>query len=229
MFTDQEIKPDTRPVITVIAPGHEFLLKYFDRYFDRRVVTDVSDDTSADLPVIVVGSAYDEVSSVMPESQSPQREVITLLLPEVVGTGMNGPVMRLARGLARGTLCKIKDNTAVWSVIHAVDVPRFADEVMKFLSSQKRHTVSKKPFLLTPNPTKVSDLIDALAHRMAHKRVFTIKPRWARLLYGKRLYDLLTRDRIPAKAESDRDTYPDFDYTDPVEYLTTHIYDDESL
>lgn len=130
-------------------------------------------------------------------------------------------MMRIARGVSRGTMLIIKDNKAVWSVIHATDVARAAKTVAE-------SPIENPDFVIAANPVSVSDMISALGRRIKDKRVGSISPRWARALYGKQLYDLLTTDCVVDTAPFCA-AFPDFRFVNPAEYLTTHVYDHESL
>lgn len=225
MFTEEDLKPDTRPVMAVCAPCHGFLLKYLDREFDRRI-TDVPEDAARGSTAVILTGVENvdngQIDEFRNKCASKGLPVITLRLPQfVLGTGMNGELMRVARGVSRGTMLLIKDNKAVWSVIHATDVARAAKAVADA-------RVNSADFVVSAEPVAVNDLIAALGRRIKDKRVGSISPRWARALYGGQLYDLLTKDYTVGTAAF-CSAFPEFRFVNPAEYLTTHVYDNESL
>lgn len=226
MFLEEEIKPDKRPVMAVFAPGREFLLKYFDREFDMRVTTNPAEAEKSSVAVAVLAydeSALPDLEDFIDKCKANGIRIIQLRVPQIIGTGMNGDLMRLARGVARGTMFKIKENEAKWAVIHATDIARAACMV-------SQNTDSDMEFFLSGVAVPVSELLDALGFRIKNKRVGTLSPRWAKILYGRDLFKLLTTDRLAAKECSVFDeAYPDFHFLNPAEYLTTHVYDNESL
>ena len=224
MFLQEEIIPDSRPFMAVHAPEHPFLLKYFDRCFDMRITDkpDMVETPSIAFVVLRVDSDLtDETHRFIDKCKKCGLPVVTLRVPPVIGTGMDGIPMRLARGVARGTMMKIKDNGAVWSLIHATDVAKAAKAVTGDAKSENT-------FVIAADPIQVNDFIEALGHRIKDKRVATISPRWARILYGRKLYDILTTDKI-IDTSAFKAAFPDFEFVNPAEYLTSHVYDDESL
>lgn len=226
MFNEEIEKPDTRPALAVCAPGREFLTKYFDREFDRRIVNTPAQADDTTLPAFIVtsadGSQTDAESAFAETCRQAGLRPLTLRVPHVIGTGMNGLMMTLARGVARGTMLRIRDNKTELSVIHATDIARAA----KALAEAERDVVST--VTLSAPPTDMNALVEALGVRIKDKRVGTIAPRWARILYGRSLYNELT-----TSATADTSVFesicPDFRFADPVEYLKTHVYDNESL
>lgn len=224
MFIDQELIPDKRPFMAVSAPGRDFILKYFDRQFDRRITNDPDEAEKGSPAVLIVDpdeAPGEEVGIFADKARRGGHRLVTVSVRDVIGTGMTGLMMRLARGVARGTLMKIRDNAARWSVTHAVDVARAAEALCRKGEDDLVVTVSA-------DPVSLSDLVDALGVRIKDKRVGVIAPRWARILYGADYYGLLTSDRI-ADASEFRAMFPDFIFNDPTQYLTTHVYDNDSL
>lgn len=207
--------------MVIFAPAHQFLYKYFDRAFDREIVeTPVKNDLPA---VIITAEGAADTSELQTFRKSCHElglRLITLHVPAVIGTGMGSPTIDLVRNIARGTLFKIKDNSARWSLIHAVDVP----EAVKYIlanNTSDNHILQGKNYA-------VNDLIDALAFRMNNRKVGTVSDKWGRVLHSKRLYQLMTGDMLTS-AVSPSEQLEGFDYTDVTEYLKTHVYDDESL
>lgn len=224
MFVEETVVADKRPFLAVAAPRHEFVLKYFDRAFDRRI-TGNPEEADGDMPAFVLldkDAGTESVKDFLARCGRLGRRVVILRVPAaVVGTGMGDPVMRLARGVARGTMMKIRDNAAVLSVIHAVDIANVALHVA-------RNRPESAEYAVTAPPVRVNDLLDALSFRIKNKAVSTVSPRWARILYGARLYGELTADAV-MDGSSFAETFPDFTFINPVEYLKSHEYDNESL
>lgn len=210
--------------MAVFAPEREFLYKYFDRCFDMRV-TEVPDEADKDTCAIVVTGVRDaENPKVIDFMDGCARRGLTCLhlrVPYVVGTGMGGLMMRMARGVSQGTVMRIKDNETEWSVIHATDV---ASAAKCFADKPSPHT----DYVVSASPVKVNDLVTAFGVRMKNKHIGCLSRRWARLLSGKSLYKAMVTDQIVDTQQFATD-YPDFVFANPVVYLETHNYGDDSL
>lgn len=151
-----------------------------------------------------------------------------LRLPPVVGTGMEGILRKLVNGIYRGSVVHIEGNDARRSVIHAVDVARAAR-----LVAGKAGTYNVTD---GTDPT-VDELIEALAHRLDDKRVFTVGAKRARrmALLGRvlpvamnpQLYGWMTTTLTFDSSRLRRDT--GFEPQSVVDYLMTHDYDESSL
>ncbi len=146
-------------------------------------------------------------------------EVATVLeCPNIVGTGMSGLPMKIAGKILNGTYCHVKGNEARLSTIHAVDV---AQAVRLSLGTVGR-------FIVTDGDgPSVHDFAEALAFRINQKRIYTIKPFWAKFMLTGSLFDELTVDRL-LDGNAFKESF-DFKPVPVVEYLRTHVYDDESL
>ena len=220
----EEIKPDNRPFLAVYAPGREFLYKYFDRDFDCRITSDPF-EVSSPFPAILISGIDDEQSSEKQDEfvkncREKELVLIHLRVPDVIGTGMGGLMLRMARGVARGTLMLIKGNEAKRSVIHATDITKAA----KKISLERKEA----EFVISAPSIPVNDLIDALSYRIKNKRIGTVSSKWAKFLYGKTMFDQLTVDKVVNTKEFEQ-AFQDFVFVNPAEYLKTHIYDNESL
>lgn len=202
--------PTPQPTKTLLAlcPDAEFMVKYLAAAFGEqwRVITRPEDDADIDAAVMISstdiydvteGGGYAEDTPLKADSPMVRDEAMyadfcrrrdlpcLILRPaNIVGTGMTGLPMRMARGIARGTLMHIRDNSAALSVVHALDVARLSVELQDAPGIYN---------LTDGRDTTVDALIDALAHRLNDKSVGTLRPRWARWLYGRRYYDRLTR------------------------------------
>ena len=227
MFINEEIRPDSRPFIAVLAPGLEFILKYFDRHFDRRVSDNpaMADSGSTAFVVLPADGSQDNndnVSTFCQQCSEKGLKVITLRVPLAIGTGMNGLAMRIARHVAKGSMFRIKENNAVWSVIHASDIPKAAQTIaLNPLNGETSYTIS-------PDPVPFNSLLDALAFRIKNKHLTSLSSKWARILYNKSFFTTLTSDNT-VDASDFANAYPDFKFADPTIYLTTHVYDNDSL
>lgn len=241
--------PTPQPTKTLLAlcPGVEFMVKYLAGAFGEqwRVITRPEEGTHVDAAVMISstdiydvaeGRDLDEDAPLKAESPLARDEAMfaeycrrhalpcLILRPaNIVGTGMTGLPMRMARGVARGTLMHIGGNSANISVVHAMDVARLSVEMQ---SAPGIYNVTDG------TDTTVDAFIEALAHRIKDKNVGTLRPRWARWLYGRRYYDTLTRtltfdtSRLRRALEaSGRDTA----MTNVVQRLNTHQYGQDDI
>ena len=239
--------PQPDKTLLALCPGAEFMVKYLAGAFGEqwRVITRPEDGVNIDAAVmlsstdvydVTEGSGYAEDTTLKADSPLVRDEVMyadfcrrrdlpcLILRPaNIVGTGMTGLPMRMARGIARGTLMHIRDNSATLSVVHALDVARLSVELQEapgiYNLTDGRHTA-------------VDALIDALAHRLGDKRVGTLRPRWARWLYGRRYYGILTRSLTfdssavrSALTAAGRST----EMIDVIQRLNTHRYGQDDI
>ncbi len=195
---------DLRPKLKVTAPGREFVLPYVER----------------ELPgykIISEGTADCCVNIVEPGADSAGGETV-LVCPNIVGTGMTGLPMEIARRIAGGSYFHISGNEARLSTVHAVDVAKAVSLVL--------HTPGV--YLLTDgyNPT-YAEFAEALAWRIKQKRIFTVSPFWSRWLMNRAFRRIVTTDSVLDGSEF----INRFGFKPNVvtEYLRTHVYDDESL
>lgn len=238
----------------VFVPGKRFLAPYLGRVFEEEtmIVDDkVSDGipetvkyavmiSDTDIYLVKSGEHITEDAPVDTDSEffaaentfvdwcnSRDIRYFILRCANIVGTGMDGLPMRLARGIDRGLLCHIEGNEARISVVHAVDVAQAArivsDRATEGVVFEK--TVAN---MTDGTETPVDDLIDALAFRMNDKKVFKMGRKLARLIYGKSYFDILTTTKTfdDSRAISVTEGMPLHKVT---EYLRTHVYNDESL
>ena len=200
----------TKPRLKIIAPGIEFLLPYVERQLPDY---DVTADEAVDCDVATYITDDPEAGFSDKAAQAP-----VLVCPNIVGTGMHGLPMEMAVRINRGTYFHIKDKSAKLSTVHATDVAR---AVALTLGRPGRYVVTDGT-----TPT-YDDLAEAIAVRLGHKRIFTLKERWARFIMSSRLVDIVTTDNVvePGEGEAVEGLVP----TPVTEYLRTHVYDDESL
>lgn len=158
---------------------------------------------------------------------------LRLSLPAVVGTGMRGQLMDMARGINAGWYFNIGGDRSRMSVIHAVSV---ATAVRLAVKSGDY----AGDWLLTDglDPLR-SDVAAALACRLGQKRIYTMPMKWHKILarlgdklrfmpYSTARLNAMTRDAIKAGLTF-ADVCPDWHPVDTVDYLKTHDYSDETF
>lgn len=145
-------------------------------------------------------------------------EAAGFFCPNIVGTGMTGKPMEIAKAIAGGRLYHIAGNEARISTIHASDVAR---AIALAYNSSSNHTVTD-----LSDPT-YEQLAEALTTRIDGRRIYKLKRIWTRFLMPSKLIALITTDDLA----DGKDFAAEFSFspTPVVKYVTTHIYDDESL
>jgi nucleoside-diphosphate-sugar epimerase len=189
--------------------------------------------SSTDIYDVTEGINYDEQTPVKADSVFAKNEhtftelcaakgvtPTILRCANTIGTGMNGLPMRLARGIARGTLMNVKDNDAVINTVHATDVARIAR-----LLSANGGTYN----VTSGHDTRVVDLINALAYRIKNKDVFTVGEKWARIIYGKTYYNQMTTTLTFNNMRMVHALPGDMELTDVTVYLKNHDYSNDDI
>lgn len=197
-----------KPTLRVIAAGCGFVMPYIIR--EMAAFEIVGDGEAADFTVFIT---QDE--SRLSEKPS---GAAGLYCPNIVGTGMTGKPMELAKAIARGRLYHIAGNGARISTVHATDVARAVALVYR---CGGHHTVTD-----LADPT-FEELAEALAVRLDSRRIYRLKRRWARFLMTRELIDMITTNDL-ANGSAFAAEFG-FTPTPVTEYLRTHVYDDESL
>ena len=193
--------------LRIVTPDSEFVLPYIERELpDVELV-----DADADITVFIT-------QDINQLSHRPDETAVALHCPNIVGTGMSGKPMKMARAIASGNYYHIQGKEARLSTVHATDV---AKAVALALHSPGVYTVTD-----LCDPTYDS-LADALAHRIKDRRIYTLKGLWAKLLMSPSLRRMVSTDYT--HDGSDFASRFDFKPVSVVEYLMTHVYDDESL
>ncbi|MBQ7211827.1 MAG: NAD-dependent epimerase/dehydratase family protein [Muribaculaceae bacterium] len=158
---------------------------------------------------------------------------LTVLRPVmVVGTGMTGQLMTMARGIDRGTYFNIKGNTARRSVVHAIDVAR----AVRLLAEAG----ASGAFNVTDGvDSSLIDLAEAFAVRIKGKRIADVPARWIRLaarfgdlLKGHFPIDSSRLDKITKTLTFDSSRLRaaiEWQPIDVVDYLRTHDYENDGL
>lgn len=228
-----------RKRLWVNAPSAAFVIPYFEREFDGfEVVTEPDRPfdhavmvSTTDIYNAAAGSGHDEstpelLSHPMRRAEDDFRRTCSengvpptvLRCPHIVGTGMTGLPREMVNKIWRGSFFHIKGVDEHLSVIHASDIAAAA-----------RATLDSGLTLIATDGADPSydQLAEALSYRLGHKRIFTIGERWARFRYSSALYNILTN----TLTYSSQKLQSEFGFTPtPVcQYLTTHIYDDDSL
>ena len=156
---------------------------------------------------------------------------LTILRPAmVVGTGMTGQLMKMARGIDNGTYFNIKENAAQRSLVHAIDVARTA-RIASAVGGTFNLTDGNDPLII--------DLAEALAFRIKGKRIPTISLRRVRLaarfgdfLRGHFPIDSKRLDKLTRSLTFDSSRLRaaiDWQPIDVVNYLRTHDYENDGL
>jgi nucleoside-diphosphate-sugar epimerase len=222
--------------------NNEYLAPYLEQECSKYdIVYDIAGErayvavmlSSTDIYDVSEGMNYDEntpikENSIFAKKEKEFRQLCAdkgmkptiLRCANVIGTGMNGFAMRLARGIARGTLFNIKENEAVLSVVHALDVARVA-----LLLADRGETYNVSNGI----DTTVVDLIDALSHRVKNKQVFKLGAKWARLLYGNDYYGQMTTSLTFNNIRMVHALPDDMQFVDVVEYLKNHDYTNDKI
>lgn len=199
---------EPRKRVLLMAQGREFLVPYLEREMP-------------DCEFVNCGSHDYAVCIISPDESIPAdlpAEATVLRCPNIVGTHMTGFPRLLAEAIAEGRYFHLLRNEARLSTIHATDV---AQAVRLSLGTPGQYTVTD-----LDDPT-YRDFTDALAHRIKDKRILTIRVPWLKFLLAKSIRKVVTED----KTVSGRDFAEKFNFkpTPVVQYLHTHVYDDESL
>lgn len=236
--------------IWIFAPQSQYVMPYMERclspYYELCSEEDGRDRlymavmiSSVQIYDVTSGTSYNELTPIDPESPwnyLEQRFIsicdrrgippVILRCASIVGTGMNGSVMDLVRGLNRGLVRHILPATGTRrSLVHAVDLPEIIRELANVLPKDEKSPVI---YNVTDGvETDVDYLIEALAHRLNDKRISTVKHRWSRLLMGSANYRYLTTTLTFSNAR----LMNEIQYIPTVvtDYLLTHTYDHDSL
>jgi nucleoside-diphosphate-sugar epimerase len=240
MSDDNLAKP--LPKVFLYAPGCEFVLPYVERELpDREVVTDMAAATDCVAAVMVSSvdayqrngddvitedTALTEHSEIIDVEQTFRRRcseqrlaAVILRCPPIVGTGMTGLMRLLAEDIAAGRFFRVNgDDEARLSVVHAVDI---AQAVRLTLGQGGEYIVADGH-----NPS-VTELSDALAHRISDKRILIARNKWVSWMVSHKLNRQLAQ--CPLCSSQRLVNQFGFKPTSVVDYLRTHVYDENSL
>lgn len=195
--------------ITLYIPSLKFVIPYLQRELGEDYNLELGESKS-DYGVAILTPGE--------EDKAPEG-FLSLVCPNVVGTGMRGTPMEIAKGIASGQMYHIHGNETHISVIHAVDVARAARLALDCQGEK---------FTITDGePVNIDQLTDAIAFRVNQKRVLSTKPFWANFLMPSKLKKLVITDDVYEGSEFAARF--DFKPNRVVDYLLTHNYDEESL
>lgn len=197
--------------LRLLTPGCDFVRVYVERLVPG---IEIVDGPSCDFTVAV---ATDRASLDAVQAD------VKLLCATIIGTGMTGTGMTLAKAVADGKFMHIKGNEAIIDLVHAVDV---AQAVALTLGKPGQYTVTDG------RNHRIDDLADALAYRINDRRLYTVGPRWSRVLVMPWLRRLITADQLMPVAAGYKplgECVAEYAPVDVTDYLKTHVYDDESL
>ena len=225
------------------APRATFVLPYIER--ELADVELVDEPKVADMAVMLShvdiygqtdGELHDEDTKTRVQdwirleedfSESVNAPAIVLRTADIIGTGMNGFPMELAKMIASGRFFHFPDNEAHRSVIHASEIARAVAAIINKGISTGCHIYNLTDMV---HPT-VHDIAEALAFRMDNKRISTLSTRpqqWmGRKWYGRKLYALYTTSVTFDSSRFCKDF--DFQPVPTIEYMRTHVYDHDSL
>lgn len=224
--------------IVVIDDG--FLGKYIvrelsGRYsgFDDEVVaihlSDYSESTVCDIVVDATGSIEVFPRScrltVSLGSVPSANAAVRYALAAVVGTGMGGPLMEMARAISRGTYYHLKGDQTRLPVVHAVDVARAV------ALAAGGACVPGDYYLSDGRQPLVSDIAEGLAFRLGQKRIYTLPPKWMKLMAFAGLAKQIEFQSpdISQTLVSLADAVEEWRPVDTVEYLKTHDYGNDAF
>lgn len=249
---NNEAKARCKPVVAVYSPGKDFLLPYIEREFDgwetdgdffgamfeKRPVTFavmISDtsiynrteglDIAESEPCDSLSPFCTQEADFKEQCRAAGISYVILRTDNVIATGMTGFPRKLVNLVYRGFYFRIKGNEAVKSAVHGIDVARAARLACDAKADDVFNCTGSFAY-------PVDDIADALAWRISQKRIFPLRSRWARLIYGKRLYSSLTTpltfssEKLTSVLGLGSDANP---WTDIRTYLRDHVYDHASL
>ncbi|MDE5553904.1 MAG: hypothetical protein K2J10_01825 [Muribaculaceae bacterium] len=234
----EESNEDKRPALYLFTPLSTFVRPYFERLLpDYRITDEPGEAVSAvmissiDIYDVESGENFNELTPLKQDSEWAAAErtytetcadhslqPTILRCAPIVCTGMAGWPREMAEKIYRGTYLGVSGNEARRSVVHAVSLP---DAALTALNSGETFNVTD-----TIDPT-IPMLADAFAWRIAQKRIFSLKPKWYRLILGKKKFDAASRS-LTFSCEKLR-SRGDFNPVSTVDYLKTHVYDENSL
>ena len=175
------------PVLRIYTRNCEFVLPFIaEEMSDYRIEpTDCID--KADVSVIDPCSISSTGELVIDdiECYDSNKESLILCCPNIVGTGMTGLPMYLAKSIVRGTYFHFNDNLTRISTVHAIDVARAV-----------KTTIGEKGIFVVTDcmmPT-FYEFSEALAYRLNQKRILTLSSKWTRWIMGGKMKKILSKD-----------------------------------
>jgi nucleoside-diphosphate-sugar epimerase len=240
MSDDNLGKP--QPKLFLYAHDCEFVLPYVERELpDYQIVTDLESATdcvagvmvsSVDAyqrhgedvitegtPLVEQGDVIDRERAFAAKCSQQAIPAVILRCPAIIGTGMTGLMRKLAEDIASSRFFRVNgDDEAHLSVVHAVDI---AQAVRLTLGKQGEYIVADGC-----NPS-VTELSDALAHRISDKRILIARNKYLSWFVPNGLNRQLAA--CPQCSPQRLVDELGFQPTSVVNYLRTHVYDENSL
>lgn len=227
-------------IIAIIDDG--FLGKYVEKELERRFDDDVAKIVKLPLPSYDSGIACDVLIdtsgavknfpsgcpvTVSVGAMPSENAAMRFVLPVVIGTGMKGSALDMARSINRGTYYHVKgDDDRRAHVIHAVDVARAIGLAVAVDCRAGTY------FLTDGRNPLVSEIAEGLAHRLGQKRIYTLSPKWFRFMNKMGLAKKIEfspmemcRPAMPLLS----DAVDGWNPVDTVEYLKTHDYGNDDF
>lgn len=210
-----------------INPPAEFVYLSSTEVYGITSGTDITEENSLN-PTSPIGIAKEATEKLLNDWCNKYGIKLTILrLPLVIGTGMNGEAMDIAKRIYRGTYRHINGNMARQSVVHAKDVAEAAIRLSRYGGT----------FNLTDgnDPTKF-DFAEAIAHRLNDKKIFSMSDKRANLITKfNRFIPLATFNKKRLEAQTTTLTFSaqkafdllDWRPTNVVEYLNSNDYEND--
>jgi nucleoside-diphosphate-sugar epimerase len=230
------------PKVFIYAADCDFILPYVERELpDYQIVTDfdAASDCSAavmvssidaylrhgedviteDTPLAEQGEVIDRERAFSRKCSELSIPAVILRSPAIIGTGMTGLMRTLVEDIASSRFFRVNgDDEAHLSVVHAVDL---AQAVRLSLGKTGEYIVADGC-----NPS-VAELSDALAHRISDKRILIARNKYVSWLVPHKLNRQLAA--CPQCSPQRIIDQLGFNPTAVVDYLRTHVYDENSL
>lgn len=229
---------DTRPILYLFTPSRDFVRPYFERLMPDWRIADSPRDAQAAVMISSIGiydategRNFNELTPLRADSSEASDEktfteicaennigATILRCADIIGTGMTGYPRKLANQIYRGVFVSLKSETGLRSFVHASSLPSAAQIA---IGSPGIYNVTD----LTD--TSVNDIADALAWRIAQKRIFTLGPKWYKFIFGHRKLNDIRRSLTFSCAKLC--SVGSYEPVRAVDYLKTHVYDEQSL
>jgi hypothetical protein len=104
--------------------------------------------------------------------------------------------------------------------VHAIDVASIARTLAEHGGTYN---------VTSGHDTRVIDLINALAYRIKNKDVFSVSPKWARIIYGKSYFEQMTTTLTFNNMRMVHALPEDTQLKDVTVYLKNHDYSNDDI
>ncbi len=211
------------------APPRQLVYVSSTEVYGREEGTDLTEGTIVD-PLTRLGKAKLLAEEALKKWCADKGVTLTILrCPDIVGTGMGGRLRSMVNSIYRGTYHHIDDETQRLSVVHAVDVAKAIVDLAPVGGIYN--------FTDGVNPSR-RELADALAYRLNDKRIYTIRPKRARVTA--RILDFVPFAAFGSAQLAERYRSLTFSADKAISalgwqpnsvthYLRNHVYDENSL